>query len=176
MKMVILWNIKNILNRFKFLRLILVVCFCFVTMQIVEAKTITDSSVFVETTRLDYFKDIYFRTKYKSYLLVPTYMSYGSYNGYNDYYLCLSNESVSYSDQLNATLNCDEMYRYYRNNDTYVLEKYNDNILTAVNSTFYSNSYIHTNFDTFLLISILICVCIIMFLKIFSNLIFRWCR
>ena len=167
--MVILWNIKNILNRFKFLRLIIVVCFCFVTMQIVEAKTITDSSVFVETSRLDYFKDIYSRSKYKNYMLVPTYMTYGSYNGYNDYYLCLSNESVNYSDQLNATLNCDEMYRYYRNNDSYVLEKYNDNVLTATNSTFYSNSSYNNKFFISLLITILICLCISLFFDFFLN-------
>lgn len=135
----ILWNIKNILNSFCFKAFIIAV-FCVVATPVADAKTVTNSQVFISEDRLLYFENLYKRSDYNQYLLVAE-DNLDNYYSYTDYYICLSNEDIKSTDNLNASLNCEEMYRYYRlSNNNYDLVKVEDNNLTAQDSLFYSSN------------------------------------
>lgn len=111
------------------------------TTEVVSAKTITNvSSGFIDTSRLDYFKGIYMTTDYDNYLLASEPTTVG-YSTYTYYYFCLSNEDFTFNGAGDITLPCDELYRYYRtNNSDYYLERVNDNILSVKNSIYYSSN------------------------------------
>lgn len=143
MKMDILPNIKNILKRVSFCILLLSV-FSLVATEVAEAKTITNSTNFANSTQLDYFDNLYKRSGYKYYLLGLDNSS--DYNYYNDYYICLTNESFSLTDEFNTKAYCSELYRYYRGNNTYNLVKVDDNTLEFSNSVFYTSNIYDTGY------------------------------
>lgn len=135
--MAILNNLKDTLkNKFLIFAMLLIV-FSLVTTKVVEAKTITSSVSFGDSTRLDYFENIFERSEYNHYLLAIDSVSSG-YSSYLYYYLCLTNSKVNVTNQVNASATCEEMYVYYRNSSNeYVLEKYEDNELVVKNSVYY---------------------------------------
>lgn len=133
------WSIKNILNSFLFKAFIIAV-FCVVATPVADAKTVTDSQEFISEDRLLYFENLYKRSDYNHYLLVAE-DNVDNYYSYTDYYICLSNEDIEITDNLNASLNCEEMYRYYRiSNNNYDLVKVNDNNLIVEDSLFYTSN------------------------------------
>lgn len=143
--MVILNNLKDILKNKFLIFLMLLIVFSLVATKVAEAKTITSSVSFGDSTRLDYFDNIFERSKYNHYLLAIENVSSG-YSSYSYYYLCLTNDVINVVDQVNASANCEEMYVYYRNsNSDYVLEKIEDNELIVNNSVYYieNTSYIN---------------------------------
>ena len=124
----ILNNIKNILKH-SFSIMLLIACFSTVAVTSASAKTINNSTLFSDETRLEYFDNLFKRSNYDYYLLSVVNDTYATYS-YSNYYFCLSNEEIEIEDSLNAKANCEVMYRYYRTNNTsnYVLEKINDKI------------------------------------------------
>lgn len=162
MKMNTLWNIKNILKKVSFCVLLISV-FSLVATDVAEAKTITNSTNFASTQQLEYFNNLYKRSGYKYYLLgLENTDSY-----YNDYYICLTNESYTIIDEFNIKANCAELYRYYRSNSSYNLSKINDNTLEFKNSVFYtSNVYDTGYFSNSMLFGI--CICVFSFFLLFS--------
>lgn len=141
MKMNTLWNIKNILKKVSFC-ILLISVFSLVATEVAEAKTITNSTNFANSTQLEYFNNLYKRSGYKYYLLGLDNMD--SY--YNDYYICLTNESYTITNEFNTKANCAELYRYYRSNSSYNLSKINDNTLEFKNSVFYTSNVYDTGY------------------------------
>lgn len=141
MKMSILWNIRNILKKVSFCVLLISV-FSLVAAEAAEAKTITNSTSFANSTQLDYFDNLYKRSGYKYYLLGLD----NTDNYYNDYYICLTNESYIITDEFNTKANCSELYRYYRTNSAYSLVKVNDSTLEFKNSVFYTSNIYDTGY------------------------------
>lgn len=141
MKMITLWNIKNILKKVSFC-LLLISVFSLVATEVAEAKTITNSTNFANSTQLEYFNNLYKRSGYKYFLLgLDNTDSY-----YNDYYICLTNESYTITNEFNTKANCAELYRYYRSNSSYNLSKINDNTLEFKNSVFYTSNVYDTGY------------------------------
>lgn len=131
-------NMKSILNKLCFCFLAIV--FCVSATKVAHAKTISNNFSYLDSSRLDFFENIYLRSNYTSYLLASEFTNSG-YNNYTSYYFCLSNERIDTSNVLTTTLNCDELYRYYRNSSNdYTIEKINDKELNVSNSIYYSNS------------------------------------
>lgn len=143
MKMRILWNIKNILKKASFC-ILLISVFSLVATEVAEAKTITNSTSFASTQQLEYFNNLYKRSGYKYYLLGLD----NTDNYYNDYYICLTNESFTITDEFNTKANCSEIYRYYRSNSAYNLTKVNDSTLEFKNSVFYTSNVYDNNYLT----------------------------
>lgn len=141
MKMITLWNIKNILKKVSFC-LLLISVFSLVATEVAEAKTITYSTNFANSTQLEYFNNLYKRSGYKYFLLGLD----NTDNYYNDYYICLTNESYTITDEFNTKANCAELYRYYRSNSSYNLSKINDNTLEFKNSVFYTSNVYDTGY------------------------------
>lgn len=132
-------SMLNILKKVSFCTLTAIV-FCVSATEVAHAKTITSNYTYIDSSRLDFFENIYMRSNYKSYLLATEITSSG-YNSYNSYYYCLSNELIDSTDTLNTSLNCDKLYRYVKNSSNeYVLEPINDTELKVINSIYYSNS------------------------------------
>lgn len=152
MKMGILWNIKNILKKVSFC-ILLISVFSLVATEVAEAKTITNSINFANNTQLEYFNNLYKRSGYKYFLLGLD----DTDNYYNDYYICLTNESYTINDEFNTKANCAELYRYYRGNSTYNLVKVNDSTLEFKNSVFYTSNIYDNNY---LINSMLFGICI----------------
>lgn len=141
MKMITLWNIKNILKKVSFC-LLLISVFSLVATEVAEAKTITNSTNFANSTQLEYFNNLYKRSGYKYFLLgLDNTDSY-----YNDYYICLTNESYTITNEFNTKANCAELYRYYRSNSAYNLTKVNDSTLEFKNSVFYTSNVYDTGY------------------------------
>ena len=165
----ILNNLENIL-RHKFLIYFLIIVFSFVATKVAEAKTITSSVSFSDETRLTYVEDVYKRSNYNHYLLGIENTSSG-YSSVNNYYLCLTDNDIEITDELNAISSCEKMYTYYRNSDgDYVLEEYNDNILIMKNSVFYtSNIYNTEKITTYFEIGIFLMLVVIMLKEIFDS-------
>lgn len=134
----ILNNMKSIL-KYSFSFLIIAVLSTFAT-SVASAKTITQSNSLISEDMLNYFNNIYEREDYKNYLLVNEYVSNGSYNSINYYYMCLTNDIIDTSDTLNVVSSCDKIYRVYRSNSSYVLENYHDNSLSISNSIYYAEN------------------------------------
>lgn len=131
-------NIKSILKKLSFC--LCAIAFCVSATQVAHAKTIVDNYTYIDSSRLDFFNNIYMRSNYKSYLLATEITSSG-YNNYTSYYFCLSNEIIDTTDTINTSLNCDKLYRYYRNSSNeYVLESITDTELKVQNSIYYANS------------------------------------
>lgn len=141
MRMDILWNIKNILKKASFCTLLISV-FSLVATEVAEAKTITSSTNFANSTQLEYFDNLYKRSGYKYFLLGLD----NTDNYYNDYYICLTNESYTITGEFNAKANCSELYRYYRSNSTYNLVEVNDSTLEFKNSVFYTSNVYDTGY------------------------------
>ena len=142
----ILWNIKNILNKKRFRYLVFIAVLSLVAVSTAEAKTINNSLNFASEERLLYFENLYKRSEYQNYILVID-NDESSYYSSNSYYICLTNSDINFSDNINVSSNCDEMYRYYRySSSNYILEKVSDNELNVVNSVFYTNNAIDTNY------------------------------
>lgn len=141
MRMGILWNIRNILKKISFCVLLITV-FSLVATEVAEAKTIANSTNFANSSQLEYFNNLYKRSGYKYYLLGLD----NSDNYYNDYYICLTNESYTITDEFNTKANCAELYRYYRGNSTYNLVKVNDSTLEFKNSVFYTSNVYDTGY------------------------------
>ena len=141
MRMGILWNIRNILKKVSFCVLLISV-FSLVATEVAEAKTIANSTNFANSSQLEYFNNLYKRSGYKYYLLGFD----NSDNYYNDYYICLTNESYTITDEFNTKANCSELYRYYRGNSTYNLVKVNDSTLEFKNSVFYTSNVYDTGY------------------------------
>lgn len=162
MKMIILWNIKNILKKVSFC-ILLISVFSLVATEVAEAKTITNSTNFANSTQLEYFNNLYKRSGYKYYLLgLDNTDSY-----YNDYYICLTNESYIITDEFNTKANCAELYRYYRSNSSYNLSKINDNTLEFKNSVFYTSNVYDTGYlSNSMLFGI--CICVFSFFLLFA--------
>ena len=162
MKMDILWNIKNILKKVSFCVLLISV-FSLVATEVAEAKTIANSTNFANSSQLEYFNNLYKRSGYKYYLLGLD----NSDNYYNDYYICLTNENYTITDEFNTKANCAELYRYYRGNSTYNLVKVNDSTLEFKNSVFYTSNVYDTGY---LSKSMLfgICICVFSFFLLFA--------
>lgn len=139
----IFWNIKNILKKVSFCVLLISV-FSLVATEVAEAKTITNSTNFANTTQLEYFDNLFKRSEYKYYLLGLE----NTDNYYNDYYICLNNTGYNLTNQFNVSASCDELYRYYRANSTYNLVKVNDNTLEFKNSVFYTANIYDTGYLT----------------------------
>lgn len=171
-KMVILNNIKNTLShKALFLVFCFLTCFSIFTTKVVDAKTINSSSLFADSTRLDYVDNLFKRSKYHYYLL-SVENTYNGYSNYSYYYLCLTNESINITDTINASANCDEMYVYYRNgSNNYVLEKYNDNKLVVNNSVYYtSNTIDNLRIIEVMIVSIFISLLIYFFTRLLLDL------
>ncbi len=162
MKMITLWNIKNILKKVSFC-LLLISVFSLVATEVAEAKTITNSTNFANSTQLEYFNNLYKRSGYKYFLLgLDNTDSY-----YNDYYICLTNESYTITDEFNTKANCAELYRYYRSNSSYNLSKINDYTLEFKNSVFYTSNVYDTGYlSNSMLFGI--CICVFSFFLLFS--------
>ena len=141
MKMGILWNIRNILKKISFCVLLISV-FSLVATEVAEAKTIANSTNFANSTQLEYFNNLYKRSGFKYFLLGLD----NTDNYYNDYYICLTNESYTITDEFNTKANCAELYRYYRGNSTYNLVKVNDSTLEFKNSVFYTSNVYDTGY------------------------------
>lgn len=141
MKMGILWNIRNILKKVSFCVLLISV-FSLVATEVAEAKTIVNSTNFANSTQLEYFNNLYKRSGFKYFLLGLD----NTDNYYNDYYICLTNESYTITDEFNTKANCAELYRYYRGNSTYNLVKVNDSTLEFKNSIFYTSNVYDTGY------------------------------
>ncbi len=132
-------NMKSILKKISFCILTATV-FCVSATEVAHAKTVTNNYTYIDSSRLDFFNNIYMRSNYKSYLLATEITSSG-YNNYTSYYYCLSNDIIDTTDTLNTTLNCDKLYRYVRNSSNeYVLEPITDTELKVIDSIYYSNS------------------------------------
>lgn len=121
------------------------IAFSLVTTQVVEAKTISNTNDFVSDEMLTYFENVYVRSKYKNYLLSSEYVGSG-YNYTTYYYICLTNEDITMNDSINASSNCEEMYRVYRDNYNYVFEKLSDKSLSINNSVYYTNGVIEKSY------------------------------
>lgn len=141
MKMGILLNIKNILKKVSFCVLLISV-FSLVATEVAEAKTIANSTNFANNTQLEYFNNLYKRSGYKYFLLGLD----NTDNYYNDYYICLTNESYTITDEFNTKANCSELYRYYRSTNSYNLSKINDSTLEFKNSVFYTSNVYDTGY------------------------------
>lgn len=161
MRMGILWNIRNILKKISFCVLLISV-FSLVATEVAEAKTIANSTNFANSSQLEYFNNLYKRSGYKYYLLGLD----NSDNYYNDYYICLTNESYTITDEFNTKANCAELYRYYRGNSTYNLVKVNDSTLEFKNSIFYTSNVYDTGYlSNSMLFGI--CICVFSFFLLF---------
>lgn len=131
-------NIKNILKLFSFC--LVAIVFCVSATEVAHAKTISNNFTYLDSSRLDFFENIFLRSNYTSYLLAAEVTTSG-YSSYTYYYYCLSNEQIDTSNVLSTALNCDEIYRYYRNSSNdYIIEKLNDSELKVNNSIYYANS------------------------------------
>ena len=140
----ILWNIRNTLKS-NFFKACLIAVLCTVATPVAGAKTVSDSLNYASEERLLYFENLFKRSGYKNYLLVIDNEE-SSYYSSNSYYLCLT-DKVEFTDNLNASASCDEMYRYYRySNNNYDLEKVDDDTLTVSNSIFYTNNIYDTDY------------------------------
>lgn len=131
-------NLKNIVKH-SFRLLLIVVLSTFAT-TVASAKTINQSSNFIDESIINYANNIYEREDYKNYLLAQEYINNGSYNYYTYYYLCLTNDKIDTTNSLNVSSSCDVLYRYYRNNNTYNIEKLNDKELSVNESIYYIKS------------------------------------
>lgn len=161
MKMGILWNIRNILKKVSFCVLLISV-FSLVATEVAEAKTITNSTNFANNTQLEYFNNLYKRSGFKYFLLGLD----NTDNYYNDYYICLTNESYTITDEFNTKANCSELYRYYRSNNSYNLSKINDSTLEFKNSVFYTSNVYDTGYlSNSMLFGI--CICVFSFFLLF---------
>lgn len=159
--MVILNNLKNILNHKFLIFTFLLIGFSAYAVPTASAKTINSSVTFMDESRKIYFENLFKRSSYKNYLLVVDNYSSG-YTNFNDYYFCLTNEKIEISNELNAKVNCGVIYRYYRGNDSYVLEKYNDNKLEAINSIYYTDND-KDDRSTYFIIGIFILLAVLLF-------------
>ena len=131
-------NLKNIV-KYSFRLLLIVVLSTFAT-TVASAKIINQSSNFIDESIINYANNIYEREDYKNYLLAQEYINNGSYNYYTYYYLCLTNDKIDTTNTLNVSSSCDVLYRYYRNNNTYNIEKLNDKELNVNESIYYTKS------------------------------------
>lgn len=163
-------NIKDLLKN-SFRLLLIVVLSTFAT-QVASAKTISNSVNFADSTRLDYFKNLYLSSEYKNYLLSIENTNSG-YSTYSTYYICLTNSKIEVNSSLSASSSCDVMYFYHRDSNNYVLEKYNDNSLVVTNSVYYTNSldksFINEKLLVGLNIGVLTFLLSYVFLKIFRS-------
>lgn len=164
-------NIKDLLKN-SFRLLLIVVLSTFAT-SVASAKTISNSVNFADSTRLDYFENLYLNSEYKNYLLSIESISSG-YSSYSYYYICLTNSDIEISSSLSASSSCDKMYTYYRDsNSNYVLSEYNDNNLVVNNSVYYVSNNDKLFFNEKLLIGLNIGVLTFLltyvFLKIFRS-------
>lgn len=131
-------NLRSIL-KYSF-RLLLIVVLSTSAAEAASAKTIYQSNSFIDSNALDYFDNLYKREDYKNYLLATEYVQISQYNYTTYYYMCLTNDKIDTSNSLNVSSNCEKMYVYYRQNNIYNLESYNDNELNVQNSVYYSTS------------------------------------
>lgn len=136
--MVIIKHLKNIVKH-SFRLLLIVVLSTFAT-SVASAKTINGNTQVLDDSRYDYFYNLYKRSDYKNYLLSIEYVNNGSYNYYTYYYICLTNDDINITNSINASSNCEEMYRWnYRSSTDNSLEKINDSTLSVTNSVYYTN-------------------------------------
>lgn len=155
-------NIKDCLKTsFRFL-VIVTVLSTFAT-SVASAKTVTSTSSVIDSATLDYFENIYKRSNYKNYVIASEYITSGvGYNYITYYYFCLSNQQIEVSDPINVNASCDVLYRSYRNNNTYVLERQYDNNLIVSNNIYYTNNIYDTNYALNKLL-VLISICLFSF-------------
>lgn len=147
-------NITNILKRS--LRLLLFAFLCFSFTYHVNAKTISQSSSFIDSSTRDYFNDVYVREEYKYSILASEYVqNTGSYNSYTYYYLCLTNDKPNVGDTMNLNATCDKLYRYHRNSSVYDIEKLTDNELKVSNAIYYFSDNKQYFLTTYLFILVL---------------------
>jgi len=135
-----------------------------------KAMTITDNLRTINEANLNYLVNIYDRNDYKNYIISSDYISSG-YNGYTNYYLCLTNDELDVSSPGNITSSCSELYRYNSSTNSYSLEKLSDPELKVINSIYYTNSLSFQEskkFFTAILLSIIIAIAMISFLYVFS--------
>lgn len=131
-------NLKNIV-KYSFSFILVAVLSTFAT-KVASAKTITQSTNYIDANTMAYFKNLYEREDYKNYLVSTEYVTSGSYNNITYYYVCLTNDKIDTSNTLNVSSNCNKMYRFYRSNSIYYLEKVNDNKLVVNNSIYYAEN------------------------------------
>lgn len=161
--------LKNILNH-SFRLLLIVVLSTFAT-SVASAKTINQSNSFIDSNTLDYFDNVYKRENYKNYLLATEYVQLSQYNYTTYYYMCLTNDHIDTSNTLNVSSSCDKMYVYYRQNNVYNLESYNDTSLTVQNSVYYfaTNKQVTDKLLILLNIGLFSLFLLIVILKIFRG-------
>lgn len=137
--MVIFSNMKNTWkkNLVRFSALALTVL-SLVSTQVVEAKTVSDTYNTVNDTYLTVFKNIYEREEYKNYIIFTENDT--SLYSYTAYYLALTNNDVNIIDGTNMNADIDVLYKYYRSNNIYYLEKVDDKSITLTNSLYYTNA------------------------------------
>lgn len=145
MKMGILWTIRNTLKSKFFKAFLFIAVLCVVAPVGADAKTVSGSLNYASEERLLYFENLFKRSGYQNYLLVIENVDISYYSS-NSYYICLT-DYVEFTDNLNASATCGEMYHYYRySNNDYILEKIDDDTLTVNNSVFYTNNIYDTNY------------------------------
>lgn len=139
-------NTKNILKN-SFRLLLIVVLSAFAT-SVASAKTISDNMTTASDSMFTYFNNLYERSGYKNYLMSIEYIPASSgYYSYTNYYVCLTNEDVVINDSVNASANCEELYKYnYRSYSDYTYEKLTDNSLTVTNGVYYTNDINDNNY------------------------------
>ena len=156
---------KNIFNILK-TNLLIVFCFCLMAVNTAEAKTITNQFEYIDQSRLYMFYNMFTKSGYSTYLLASERVI-SSYSSYNNYYFCLSNDNLEYIDINNSSLNCNELYSYYREDNKYVFKKISDDVLKINNSIYYSDNFSSTNlFSNSLILGILV-ITILMFFLLF---------
>lgn len=142
-------NIKNILK----VSLLFFVMFIFYD---VDAKAITSSYNYLDSTTLNYVQNIYEREEYK-YGLLSTELEGTNYNYITYYYLCLTNDEIDSSSALSSNAKCDTFYRFHRQNNNYYIDKLEDDELKVSNSIFYIY-----NSKNYIIVSLLFIMAIIM--------------
>ena len=158
----LLKSVKRVFRKLLFGFIIIV--FCLVATDVAQAKTISNNFQYIDTARLEYFNNIYLRQDEYSYYLLATDTTTSGYTSYYDYYFCLTNDEIDTSNVLSVSSNCEKMYRYYRNDSTYVMEEYNDDTLEVNNSMYYTSNNYQRNIDIkawLFVISVgLVCFCL----------------
>lgn len=148
--------IKSIFYHFKnrVARYIAYIIFCILISLLAQscasALTITDNLRTISDTNYNYLINVGDTSNYKDYIITSEYINNGNYNYYTTYYLCLTNNELTITDEINMSVNCDKLIKYYSYSNDYTYDISFNEELVLDNSIYYLKDKKYTNIYIFL--------------------------
>lgn len=102
-----------------------------------SALTITDNLRIISDTNFNYLKNVGDTSNFKDYVITSQYINNGNYNYYTRYILCLTNNDLTITNEINMSVNCEKLITYYSYSNDYSYTITTNEQLVIDNSIYY---------------------------------------